>query len=73
MMGAIVQFLGDMKEVAVYFLAYDLVSWAMAKAALLTEILTRMLTLPLQNAYWVHLPISFAVCRPVKFTPGLRP
>jgi hypothetical protein len=32
------------KEIAVYFLAYNLVRWAMAKAALLADILPRMLS-----------------------------
>lgn len=32
------------KEIAVYFLAYNLVRWAMAKAALLADVLPRMLS-----------------------------
>ena len=32
------------KEIAVYFLAYNLVRWAMAKAALLADILPRALS-----------------------------
>ena len=32
------------KEIAVYFLAYNLVRWAMAKAALLVDVLPRMLS-----------------------------
>ena len=32
------------KEIAVYFLAYNLVRWAMAKAALLADILPRVLS-----------------------------
>ena len=32
------------KEIAVYFLAYNLVRWAMAKAALLADILPRLLS-----------------------------
>ena len=32
------------KEIAVYFLAYNLVRWAMAKAALLTDVLPRVLS-----------------------------
>ena len=32
------------KEIAVYFLAYNLVRWAMAKAALLADVLPRVLS-----------------------------
>lgn len=57
------------KEIAVYILAYNLVRWAMAKAALLAEVLPRALSFAGQSVYCVRSPTSFAELRAIKFAP----
>jgi len=52
------------KEIAIYFLAYNLRRWA--KAALLADVLPRMLTFTGTKHRWMHSPISFVARRTIQ-------